>query len=112
MGVPTFIVTHQVPDGWPHEDSNIRFVTNGLDSAVAQAKAGGRRQGRRCRNAEHRPALFDAVIFDQLHLNVVPVLLGAGVPFFAELATAPVGLRGPEVVESEGVTHLTYTVVK
>ena len=38
MGVPTFIVTHQVPDGWPREDSNIRFVTDGLDSAVEQAK--------------------------------------------------------------------------
>jgi len=38
MGVPTFIVTHRVPDGWPRTDSNIRFVTDGLDSAVAQAK--------------------------------------------------------------------------
>src|SRR5262245_34241341 len=35
MGVPTFVVTHSVPDGWPGPDSNIRFVTDGLDRAVA-----------------------------------------------------------------------------
>jgi len=38
MGVPTFVVTHSVPDGWPREDSSITFVDD-LDSAVAQAKA-------------------------------------------------------------------------
>jgi hypothetical protein len=40
------------------------------------------------------------------------VLLGAGVLFFANLADAPVRLSDPEVVESKGVTRLTYTVLK
>src|ERR1700755_2002864 len=45
--VPAFVVTHQVPDGWPRPDSTVHFVTDGLESAVAQAKAaaGGKNAG-------------------------------------------------------------------
>ena len=38
MGVPVFILTHEPPADWP-EDSTIHFVTDGLESAVAQARA-------------------------------------------------------------------------
>jgi dihydrofolate reductase len=112
MGVPTFIVTHQVPDGWPREESSIRFVTDGLDSAVAQAKVAAGDKNVAVATPSIAQQLLDRGELDQLHLNVVPVLLGAGVPFFAELATAPVRLQEPEVVESDGVTHLTYRVIK
>ena len=40
------------------------------------------------------------------------MLLGKGVPFFANLATAPIRLSGPAVTEGTGVTHLTYQVIK
>ena len=49
---------------------------------------------------------------DAIHVNLVPVLLGEGVAFFANIANTPVRLDGPEIIESKGVTHLTYTVVK
>jgi dihydrofolate reductase len=38
MGVPTFVVTHSIPDGWPLPDSSVMFVTDGIASALAQAK--------------------------------------------------------------------------
>jgi hypothetical protein len=38
---------------------------------------------------------------------LVPVLLGEGISFFAELGT-PTGLDGPRVIEGNGVTHLSY----
>jgi dihydrofolate reductase len=38
-GVPVFVVSHTVPDGWPRPDAPFTFVTDGLASAVAQAKA-------------------------------------------------------------------------
>jgi dihydrofolate reductase len=37
--VPAFVVTHQVPDGWPRPGSTVQFVTDGIDSAVARAKS-------------------------------------------------------------------------
>jgi dihydrofolate reductase len=113
MGVPTFIVTHSVPDGWPRADSNISFVTDGLDSAVEQAKAAA---GDDKFVGVATPSIIQQLLndgqLDAIHVNLVPVLLGAGVPFFANLADAPVRLSDPEVVESKGVTHLTYTVLK
>ena len=37
--VPAFVVAHQVPDGWPRPGSTVQFVTDGIESAVAQAKS-------------------------------------------------------------------------
>ena len=37
--IPAFVVTHQVPDGWPRPGSTVGFVTDGIESAVARAKA-------------------------------------------------------------------------
>lgn len=113
MGVPTFIVTHSVPDGWPRADSNIRFVTDGLDSAIAQAKeAAGPDKFVGVATPDVIQQVLNRGELDALHVNLVPVLLGAGVPFFANLKDTPVSLADPEVIESQGVTHLTYRVLK
>src|ERR671914_2557623 len=39
LGVPTFVVTHTVPQEWVYEGSPFTFVTGGVESAVEQAKA-------------------------------------------------------------------------
>ncbi|MEA2550791.1 MAG: hypothetical protein QOE25_560, partial [Actinomycetota bacterium] len=39
-GVPTFVVTHHVPDGWPRPGSTVQFVTDGIESAGARARSG------------------------------------------------------------------------
>src|SRR5258708_6213034 len=36
---PAFVLTHQIPDGWPRPNSTVHFVTDGLERAVTQAKA-------------------------------------------------------------------------
>src|SRR6185369_8886057 len=36
---PAFVLTHQIPAGWPRPNSTVHFVTDGLESAVNQAKA-------------------------------------------------------------------------
>src|SRR5436305_11875305 len=36
---PAFVLTHQIPAGWPRPDSTVHFVTGGVESAVQQAKA-------------------------------------------------------------------------
>ena len=110
MGVPVYILTHEPPADWP-SDSTIHFVTDGLESAVAQAReaAAGKDIGvatpglvRQC---------LDAGLLDELQVNVVPVVLGEGRPFFDGIAQA-VNLEGPEVVEGSGVTHLRYRIAR
>src|SRR5918994_4183731 len=38
-GIPIFVVTHSVPDGWNYEGSPFTFVTDGVQSGVEQARA-------------------------------------------------------------------------
>lgn len=110
MGVPVFVVTHRAPDGWRHPEAPLTFVTDGIESAVAKAKAVAGDKFVAIASAKIAQQCLDAGLLDAIQVNLVPVLLGKGVPFFENLAKAPVTLEGPTVVEGEGVTHLTYRV--
>lgn len=108
--VPAFVVTHQVPDGWPRPDSTVEFVTDGIDSAVARAKeaAGSKFVG--VHGANTIQQCLDAGLLDEIHVDLAAVLLGAGVRLFDEIANTPVVLGNPTVVAGAGVTHLRYPV--
>jgi dihydrofolate reductase len=111
MGVPVVVLTHSVPDGWPREGAPFHFVTDGIEAAVAKARelAGDKAVGLNA-GVIARQAL-DAGLLDEVWIDLVPVLLGGGTPFFAQLGTAPVALEGPySVQEGTGVTHLRYRV--
>jgi len=49
-------------------------------------------------------------LVDRIQVKLVPLLLGAGVRLFGDLAGDPVELENPTVVEGNGVTHLHYRV--
>jgi len=111
LGVPVVVLTHSVPDGWPRDDASFKFVSEGIERAVEVAKelAGdkvvGLNGGMIARQA------LDAGLLDEIWVDLVPVLLGAGTPFFSELAHAPVELEGPiSNVQGTDVTHLRYVV--
>jgi len=54
---------------------------------------------------------LDARLLDEIWVELVPVLLGGGTPFFDRPANAPVELEGPLSVEAgNDVTHLRYRV--
>jgi dihydrofolate reductase len=107
MGVPVVVMTHNPPSGY--EDAPFHFV-NGIESAVAKAKelAGDKIVG--VASPDVTRQCLDAGLLDGIRVSLVPVLLGSGVPWFANLADAPIALEGPTVTEGNGVTHLTYTV--
>jgi dihydrofolate reductase len=108
MGVPVYVLTHEPPADWP-ADSSIHFVTDGLESAVAQAReAAGGKDIAIATPSTVRQCL-DAGILDELQVNVVPIILGDGLPFFDGIAQ-PVELEGPDVIQGTGVTHLRYRV--
>ena len=110
MGVPVYILTHEPPADWP-SDSTIRFVTDGLESAVAQATEAA--QGKDIGVAT--PSLvrqcLDAGLLDELQINVVPLVMGEGKPYF-EGIERHVQLKDPEVIEGTRVTHLRYRIDK
>ncbi len=51
-----------------------------------------------------------AGLMDEIEINLVPVLLGRGVPLFHKLGA--VRLERTLVVDAPGVTHLRYQVLK
>lgn len=109
---PAFVVTHAIPDGWPRPNSDVHFVTDGIENAVRQAKAaaGGKAVG--VHGADTIQQLLNAGLLDELSVDIAAVLLGSGVRLFDRLAGAPAVLGTPTVIQGVGVTHLRYPVRK
>ncbi len=108
---PAFVLAHEVPEGWPRPDSSVHFVSDGVESAVQQAKAaaGGKSVG--VHGADTIQQLLNAGLVDQLCIDISAVLLGSGVRLFDQLAGMPAFLGDPSVVSGVGVTHLRYPVL-
>ncbi|VVJ24501.1 Dihydrofolate reductase homolog [Amycolatopsis camponoti] len=109
MGVPVFVVTHEPPADWPHPDAPFTFVTDGVESAVEQAKKAAGDKNVAVASTKIAQQCLNLGLLDGIQVDLVPVLLGSGVRFFDDLDTTTM-LTGPEVVEGTGVTHLSYRV--
>jgi dihydrofolate reductase len=109
--LPVFVVTHHARSPLECDGgTTFTFVTDGVGEAVAQAReaaegrdvmiAGGSTIARQC---------LGAGLVDELRLDLVPVLLGAGVRLFDGGDTS-FDLEQISVIEGHGVTHLAYRV--
>src|ERR687893_627365 len=112
LGVPTFVVPHTVPQEWVYEGSPFTFVTDGVESAVEQAKAVAGERDVAVGAASIAQQCLRVGILDEVHVDLVPVLLGDGVRLFEHLGAVPIELESTRVIEGAGVTHLTFRVVK
>jgi dihydrofolate reductase len=51
-------------------------------------------------------------LLDEIHVHLIPVLLGGGVRLLDHLGPGPIELDCFGVVHAPGVTHLSYRVVR
>jgi len=109
---PAFVLTHDVPAGWPRPNSTVHFVTDGIESAVRQAKAAAGGKSVAVHGADTIQQLLNAGLLDEINVDVAAVFLGSGVRLFDHLAGAPAFLGNPAVTAGVGVTHLRYPVRK
>ena len=107
---PAFVLTHNIPDGWPRPNSTVHFVTDGIESAVRQAKEAAAGKSVGVHGANTIQQLLNAGLLDELSIDVAAVVLGSGIPLFDRLADAPIVLGNPNVIAGVGVTHLRYPV--
>ncbi len=113
MDVPTVVVTHRRPEDRPEDDENFVFVTDGVEAAVARAKALAGDKNVGVNGGQMARQCLAAGLLDEVGVELVPVVLGAGKTLFGELGTTPVQFEGPiAVVQGTGVTHLRYRVKK
>jgi dihydrofolate reductase len=107
---PAFVLTHQIPAGWPRPNSTVHFVTDGVASAVKQAKAAAAGKSVGVHGADTIQQCLNAGLLDEIHVDIAALLLGSGVRLFDHLAGTPAVLGNPTVVAGVGVTHLRYPV--
>jgi dihydrofolate reductase len=108
---PCFIVTHHPPQEWITEGSPFTFVTDGVDSAIHQAREAAGEKDVVISTANILQQALNARLVNEIYVDVAPVLLGGGVRLFDHL-TQPIQLQSLRVVEAPGVTHLGFLVVK
>ena len=109
---PAFVLTHEVPAGWPRPNSTVHFVTDGVDSAVKKARAASGGKNVAVHGADTIQQLLNAGLLDEIHVDIAAVFLGSGVRLFDHLARTPAVLGDPRVIAGVGVTHLRYPVHK
>ncbi len=111
---PVFVLTHHERKPLEKQGgTTFSFVTDGIESALAQAKeAAGGKDVSLGGGAEVAQQYLKAGLLDELELNVVPVLLGDGTRLFDNLTEAEVELERIRVIDAPGVTHLKYRVVR
>jgi len=112
LAVPTFIITHHPPQEWIYAGSPFIFVTDGVAAALAQAKAAADGKAIALSGTQIVQQALRAGLVDEIKLHLTPVLLGAGIRLFDQLADETIALEIAEVIEGTGVTHLRYRVIK
>jgi dihydrofolate reductase len=110
---PVFVLTHHEREPLPMEGkTTFHFVTDGIESAIGQARAAAGEKG--VLVAGGGTVIAQAIaagLVDELQVHVAPRFLGGGARLF-DGVPADVGLEIARVVDSPTVTHLRYRVTR
>ena len=111
---PVVVVTHNVPEAWvqSHPDAPFTFVTDGLAAAIERAREIAGDRDVAVNGGTIATQCLELGLLDEISFDLVPVILGGGVPFFDHVKTAPILLDGPTVTAGSRVTHLRFVVRK
>ena len=113
MDVPVVVVTHEVPTDWveTHPDAPFHFVTEGVEAAVAKAQeiAGDRTVGVAAGTIAGQ--CLELGLLDAAAVDLVPVVMGAGRPYFGGAKLEDAVLGDPTTcIQGDRVTHLVFPV--
>lgn len=107
---PVVVLTHEPPADWHYPgEENFHFVTEGVEAAIERARsiAGGRDVS--VAAGEVATQALEAGLLDELRVDLVPVVLGSGRPYFTGGATHEFA-EPTTLVQTARVTHLVYPV--
>ena len=111
---PVFVLTHTPRAPWVRKGgTTFHFVTDGIDSALKQAKAAA--DGKDVRISGGADAIrqyLRAGAVEEVTLHVAPVLIGAGLHLFEGLKPGDMTFEQESVASSLKATHITYRVVR
>lgn len=108
-GVRIFVPSHRPPGPSVANYPLVTYVTDGIASAMAQAKAAAGDRNVLVHGAYTAQRAIEAGVLDELQIHHVPVLLGAGRRLFEQLP-AEVELEIVRVIDTPEATHIRYRV--
>jgi dihydrofolate reductase len=106
--VPAFVLTHHArPVLRMKGGTDFHFVTDGIESALAQAKAAaGGRDVRIGGGVSTVRQFLQAGLIDEMHVAMGPVFVGAGENLWHGLDMRALGYEVAEVIPGERATHV------
>lgn len=110
---PIFVVCKKAP-AKPSQDADFHFVTGGIDEAYRNAsEAAGHKNVYLFGGPGVIQQFINKDLVDELHISIVPVLLGQGIPLFANLRERRIQLERLHVTAfARGLTTIQYGVVR
>jgi dihydrofolate reductase len=112
FGAPVFVLTHHEREPLPMKGgTTFTFVTDGIESALEQARrAAGEQDVAIAGGASAIRQYLAAGLLDELHLHIVPIVLGAGERLLEDVGDPK--LEPVKIVGSPGVTHVRYRIAR
>jgi dihydrofolate reductase len=108
-GVPIFVPSHRPPGPSVANYPLVTYVTDGIASAMAQAKAAAGDRNVLVHGAYTAQRALEAGVLDELQIHQIPVLLGRGRRQF-EVLPARIELEIARVIDTPEATHIRYRV--
>ena len=108
-GAPIFVLSRHEPDASVAEYPLVTYVTDGIESAMAQAKAAAGDRNVLVHGAYTAQRALEAGVLDELQIHQIPVLFGGGRRLF-EVLPSRVELEIVRVSDTPEATHIRYRV--
>jgi dihydrofolate reductase len=112
--VPLFILTHTPPEKFPtgNDKLTLTFVTDGIESAIAQAKqAAGDKMVQVIGGADTIQQCLNSGLCDELQLDVMPIVVGSGLRLLENIDTDAIQLERISTEETTAMrTSITFKV--
>jgi len=110
-GVPIFVPSHRPPGPTVANYPLVTYVSDGIESAMAQAKAAAGDKNVVLLGGYTAQRALEAGVLDELQIHQIPVLFGAGRRLF-DVLPARVELEVVRVIDTPDATHIRYRVLR
>ena len=110
-GVPIFVPSHRPPGPSVANYPLVTYVTDGIASAMTQAKAAAGDRDVMVHGAYTAQRALEAGVLDELQLDLIPVLFGGGRRLF-DVLPSRIELEIVRVIDTPEATHIRYRVCR
>lgn len=110
-GVPIFVPSHRPPGLSAANYPFVKYVADGIASAIAQAKAAAGDRNVLVHGAYTAQSALEAGVLDELQIHQIPVLFGSGRRLF-DMLPSRVELEIVRVIDTPEATHIRYHVLR